>query len=451
MSENDDNMQDTRDTQDTQDPMDPLDISAVNTEKIEKALNKRTLITAVISVPVTILLTVSILFYTIYIPLIKEKADNAIIFDENKDTITAVSKLKQVIKYIEDNYLEILTDKQILEAMTSGFTNSLNNPYTYYLSAEEYQQNKESMSSQYVGIGCNVTHTIQGETILIDVIPDSPAWKAGLKAGDMIISVDGINVQLTNDSEEIAAKVRGEEGTTVKIAVYRPSTDKTISLSIIRKTIRSQNVKYRMLDETTGYIMIKAFVNDVDSDFISAMDSLQAKGAKNIVFDCRYNPGGDAQTMRNMLDYLLPVNTLLASIKGRENGNPFEIKWMTQNGMKVPVSMRYAILVNEYSASASEFFSGCLRDYGKATLIGRNTFGKGSGTSQFELPDGSAVNITMFKYYLPQGESIEGKGLKPDIEIDLAEKDKYTSLELLTPEQDTPLKKAIEILHKTNP
>ena len=410
------------------------------------AMRRRTLVTAFISVPVTAFLTIAILFYTIYIPIIKDRNDNAIVFEENNDTIASVAKLKQVIKYLQDNYIEILSDRQILEAMANGLPNSLNNPYTYYLSAEDYTRNKESMSGKYVGIGCTVTHTVQGETVVIDVIQDSPAQIAGLKPGDVMISVDGENVQLTRDAEEIAAKVRGEEGTEVKIVVYRQSTDKTITLDIVRKTIKSQNVKYRMLDEKTGYLMIKAFANDVDIDFIKAMDDLQSKGAKNIIFDLRFNPGGNAQTMIEMLDYLLPEDTLLASIKGRESGKPFEIKWTTKENMKVPVTMKYAILVNEYSASASEFFSGCLRDHGKAVLIGKNTFGKGSGTSLYELSDGSAVNITMFKYYLPKGESIEGKGLKPDIEIELAENDKFTPIEQLTFDQDLPLKKALETL-----
>ncbi|MHB1483314.1 MAG: S41 family peptidase [Saccharofermentanales bacterium] len=419
------------------------------TEKsMDLALRKRTFITVLICIPTVIILTVAILFYTIYIPLMKDQADNSLLFDENKETVTAVSKLKMIIKELKDNYLVTLTDKQIIDAMTSGLPGSLNNPYTYYLSADEYSRNQESMSGNYVGIGCTVTHSAQGETIVVDVIEGGPAEEAGLKAGDMFVSVDGVNVQQTKAPEDVAAKVKGKEGTTVKIVIYRKSAGKNITMPIIRKTIKSQNVKYRMLDKTTGYMMIKGFTNDVDIDFIKAMDDLQIKGAKNVVFDLRYNPGGSANSMIGMLEYLLPKGTLLASIKGRSEGKPFEENWVTKEKMSVPGTMKYAILVNEYSASASEFFSGCLRDHGKAVLIGKNTFGKGSGTSLFVLPDGSAVNITTFKYYLPKGESIEGKGLKPDIEIDIAEKDKTIPIEQLTIEQDAPLKKAIEILNK---
>lgn len=417
-------------------------------KSIESELRKRTFITVAVCVPTVIVLTVAILFYSVYIPLMKDRTDNSLLFDEKSETITAVSKLKLVIEDLKNNYLEKLTDKQIIDAMTSGLPGSLNNPYTYYLSAEEYSRNMESMSGNYVGIGCTVTHSAQGETIVVDVIEGGPAAIAGLKAGDMFISVDGVNVQQTKAPEDVAVKVRGKEGTTVKIVIYRKSADKNITMPIVRRTIKSQNVKYRMLDKTTGYMMIKGFTNDVDIDFIKAMDELQAKGAKNVVFDLRFNPGGSANSMIGMLEYLLPKGTLLASIKGRSEGKPFEENWVTKNKMKVPETMKYAILVNEYSASASEFFSGCLRDHGKAVLIGKNTFGKGSGTSLFVLPDGSAVNITTFKYYLPKGESIEGKGLKPDIEIDIAEKDKTVPIEQLTIEQDAPLKKAIETLNK---
>jgi len=422
--------------------------------RLKAMLTKRTIGTGLISALITFILTISILFYAFYnfyIPSVQAQNANTITFDKTEETKTAISKLKTVIQEIKDNYLEELTDAQILEAMTNGFPSGLENPYTYYMSAESYASNKEAMSGKYVGIGCTVTLTEGIGTEIVEVITGGPAQLAGMMSGDILVSVDGVSIKDAKDSSEVAAKVKGVEGTTVKVEVFRPSVKETLSFNIVRKTIESQNVKYRMLDATTGYLMVKSFAEGVPEDFIAAMDDLQKKGAKNIVFDLRNNSGGNAQVMIDMLEYLLPADTLLASIKGREDGKAFEVKWTTQSGMKVPVTMKYAILTNEYTASASEFFSGCLRDYGKATLIGKNTYGKGSGTKLYELKDGSAVNITMFKYYLPNGESIEGTGLKPDIEVDLAAADQYTSIEMLTAEQDTPLKKALEVLHGTNP
>lgn len=423
-------------------------------QQFKSVLLKRTIGSGLVSALITFIITASILiyaFYNYYIPATEARSSNAIAFDTKAETKTSLDKLKIVMQKVRDNYLENLTDAQIIDAMTIGFPSGLNNPYTYYMSAENYKTNTEVMSGKYVGIGCTVTQTNGVGTEVVEVVQDSPAQKAGLLHGDILIAIDGVSVAEAKDTNEVAAKVKGIEGTTVKIEILRPSTKESLTFSIVRKTIQSQNVKHRMLDSTTGYLLVKTFAEGVPADFTAAMDDLQKQGAKNIVFDLRYNSGGNAQVMIEMLEYLLPANTLLASIKGRENGEPFEIKWITKGGVKVPDTMRYAILTNEYTASASEFFSGCLRDHKKATLIGKNTYGKGSGTKLHELPDGSAVNVTMFKYYLPNGESIEGVGLKPDIEIDIADADKTISIESLTLEQDTQLKKAIETLTQPTP
>ncbi len=420
-------------------------------QEMKSAMTKRTVAASLISASITFILTVSVLlyfFYSVYLPSSKANEASTIAFDSSEETKTAVAKLKTVIRDVRDNYLENLTDAQILEAMTIGFPSGLMNPYTYYMSSEEYTANREAMSGEYVGIGCTVTLTEDIGVVIIDVISGSPAEQAGLAPGDVIISVDGSDVRNAETSSDVAAKVKGPEGTTVAIEVYRPSTDKTLTLTIERKTIQSHNVISKMLDGKTGYVMVKSFAEGVPADFIAAMDSLQEQGAENIVFDLRNDSGGNAAVMIEMLDYLLPADTVLASIKGRQDGEAFEIDWKTQGGVKVPESMRYAILVNGYTASASEFFSGCLRDYGKAVLIGENTFGKGSGTKLYELSDGSAVNITTFKYYLPNGESIEGVGLAPDYEVSLDEAYQYVSIEKLTLEQDAQLQKALEVLNK---
>ncbi len=415
-----------------------------------EALRRRTILTSIVCILGTFAVTVSLLvfaFYAFHISATNTGNTNTLVFDTATETQKAVGKLKIMIQAIKDNYLEELTDAQILDAMTNGFPSGLNNPYTYYMSAENFASNQEAMSGKYVGVGCTVTLTKDVGVEIVEVIQGSPAEKAGLLRGDIFISVDGEDINMTATSTDVAAKVKGLEGTTVSLEIYRPSTRETLEFSIVRSTIQSQNVKYRMLDATTGYLMVKNFAEGVPADFIAAMDNLQKQGATNMVFDLRNNSGGNAQVMIKMLEYLLPPDTLLATIKGREAGKAFEIKWIATGGVKVPDTMRYAILTNEFTASASEFFSGCLRDYGKAVLVGKNTYGKGSGTKLYELPDGSAVNITMFQYYLPDGESIEKVGLKPDIEIDVAAEDQSLSIESLTLDQDKPLQKAIEVLH----
>lgn len=198
-----------------------------------------------------------------------------------------------------------------------------------------------------------------------------------------------------------------------------------------------------MLNDELGYLQVTSFTNDLYQDFKAGVDSLVKMGAKNIVFDLRNNPGGSAQTVHDMLDYLLPETDLVVE-KGRRNGSSYEEVWTSDANMGVPEDMKYVILVNENSASASELFSGTLRDLGKAYLIGETTYGKGSGTVTFSLRDGSAINVTIFRYYLPSGYSVEDVGLDPDQEVKLSDEALLHNIRTLLVKDDAPLRAAIE-------
>jgi len=416
--------------------------------QVKKMLMKRTIVTVLLSSSI-VFLCLSILFTAIvlnvYNPLyLRNKS--AIVFSDDEEAIKSAEKLNRIMSLIRNNYYTDISDSQLLEAMAKGLPASLGNPYTYYLDKEMYEITKTSMAGNYVGIGCSVTRTEKGLTQIVEVYPESPAEASGLLPRDVFISVDGINVEQTNDTNEVAALVRGEEGTTVIIEIFRQSSNETLIFEIERRKIQQRNVNSRIVEEGIGYIHIKGFIEGVDRDFIEAMEELKSLGAKHIIFDLRFNSGGGANIMINMLEYLLPPGKVLATIRGRDAGKDFEVNWTTESEMKVPEEMRYVILTNSYSASASEFFAGCLRDYNKAVIIGETTFGKGSGTSTYELSDGSAVNITVFKYYLPGGEIIEGQGLEPDIEISLPDEYKYVSIEIIPEEEDTVLAEGINKL-----
>lgn len=426
-------------------------VSSILNEKYHKeALFKRTVGTALISALVTFVFTGVIfayLVFAVFSPLTTLNG-SGISFDSKPETKQAVNKVNEIISNLKSSFVTQLTDEQILQAIAQGLPSSLNNPYTYYLTKEQYSQVTEDMSGEYVGIGCTVSVVNIGKPEIAEVVKGSPADKAGLKVKDVFVSIDGVKIKETDSIESIVAKVKGKENTSVKLEIYRESTKSIIQFTIVRKTIIYKNVIFKMLDDKIGYIHIKAFAGNVDNDFIAAMDDLQKQGARNIVFDLRYNSGGDASVMTNMLEYMLPKGTLLATIKGRENNKDFKVDWIAKKQMKVPATMKYAILTNSHSASASEFFTGCLRDHGKAIIIGEKTFGKGSGTSLFKLSDGSAVNITIFKYYLPKGDSVEGKGITPTYEIKLPEKYSNTSIEDLPINDDSVLAKAMEELLK---
>ena len=366
-------------------------------------------------------------------------------FSYDAKTEQALAKLQHVFQIINEDYVEDLSDAEMLEAMTRGLVNELGNPYTMYLTAEENAQIEESMSGNYSGIGAFVSLNKEGLVEVTEIIENSPAEEAGLQIGDLFVAVDGTDVSNYKDITSVAVLVRGEEGTSVELELYRPSVGKNVVITATRRMITSASVSHRMLNETLGYVQIREFSQGVAKNFIAAVDDLKAQGAVHLVFDLRNNTGGMASEVIDMLDYLLPKG-VIASIEGREGGEPFKSEWGSDKFMGVDESMQYAILVNNFSASASELFSGCLRDYDKAYLIGEQTFGKGSGTITYTLADGSAVNVTNFLYYLPDGESIEGEGLAPQLEVVLPEEVQWISINRMTLEQDTQLKAAIDYL-----
>lgn len=366
-------------------------------------------------------------------------------FSPDPDTEAALEKLQTVYRSVSERYFEELSDAELLEAMTRGLVNELDNPYTFYLSAEENEQIEESMSGQYSGIGAFVAINKENLVEVTELIENSPAEAADILIGDVFVEVNGQDVTQLNDINAVAALVRGPEGTTVDLVLYRPALNDQVAVTVERRKITTASVAHRMLEESIGYVQVREFSQHVSDNFISAVDDLVSQGADHLVIDLRNNSGGLATEVIDMLDYLLPRATL-ATVRGRDDGQPFEVSWDSDKQMGVPETMRYAILVNTFSASASELFSGCLRDYEKAVLIGEQTFGKGSGTITIPLDDGSAINLTNFLYYLPKGLSIEGVGLEPDQTVSLPDEARSISINRLTREQDTQLSAAIEWL-----
>ncbi|MDI9498617.1 MAG: S41 family peptidase [Bacillota bacterium] len=372
--------------------------------------------------------------------------------NNDPDALAAAAKLTAALEALDENFYEELSDADLLNALAVGLASGIDNPYTYYLSQDELESMNEEMSGSYAGIGATITLNRGGYIEILEVVPDGPADKAGVRAGDIPIEVDGENVEELQDVSALAARVKGPEGTDVAISFYRPSEQRQIDLVITRAVIHTEAVSHRMLTRQIGYLRITQFLDArvLVPQFTDAVDQLLEQGAKRIVFDLRNNPGGDAAAVIGALDYLLPEGEI-ARIRGRADGRPDEEVWRSDAQMAVPKEMHYAILLNENSASASELFAGCLHDWEKAVLIGNQTFGKGSGTRYFMLPDGSALNVTVFRYFLPGGGSVEGDGLVPDYEVSLSEEASYKPLVQLTKEEDTQLAAAIDYLEGRTP
>lgn len=419
----------------------------------------------VVPVLVAILLTFSMttgLFYTLYAqgilaPLFRDTvAGQPVVENDNgapgigltvnsddPATILQAQKLASMLDLIRNNYYTALSEQEILDALAVGLAEGLDSPYTYYLTPEEYQSMVESMQNSYSGIGATVSWNIAGYNEIIDVTPNGPAEESGVLPGDIPVEVNGVNVEDFGDPGQLSAIVRGEEGTEVTIVFFRPSISDYVTISMVRRTVETISVTHKMMDNGIGYIRINSFIQDLLPQFKLSVDALVAEGAEHIIFDLRNNPGGSAESLIQVLDYLLPEGEIARTV-GREGGEAFSEVWRSEAGAGVPEEMRYAILLNENSASASELFAGALRDWGKAVLIGQNTYGKGSGTSTYRLADGSALNLTIFEYILPNGDRVEGVGLPPDIESSLDDEDKIVPLNRLPEEDDNQLQDALE-------
>lgn len=361
-------------------------------------------------------------------------------------------KLDEIYKLIRDNYYKKLTDEQIWTAIYTGLAKSLGSPYTHYMTPEEAQAFRQSVSGEYSGIGATV-HVDQEKGIfeLLSVRSGSPAEQAGLRNGDILQAIDGTPIKEFKNAAAVAQVVKGKEGTTVEIEVLRPSQDnKRLTFKVTRGKIKTEVVTHRMLTEPgaegIGYLRMTEFTETLPQQFIPALKDLVSKGAKQIVLDLRDNPGGDANAMMQCLDAILPAGPI-ATIRGRHDGKEYEDTWVSTDKVQIPADVHFAILLNRYSASASEFFSGALRDRGRAILIGEKTYGKGVATQSYSLPDGSAISITTFEYILPKGDHVDGKGLTPGIESKLPENLLSKPIEELTWQEDTQLQRAVEYFH----
>jgi len=364
----------------------------------------------------------------------------------DEESEAALEKFNVVKDLLFENYYIELTYPEIIEAMTTGMLENLGSPYTYYLSPEDVAEMEESMSGVYSGIGATV-EKVDTYFQVSDLTEDSPADKAGMMINDVFVSVDDNLAKDYDDVSALAKDIRGEEGTTVTIVVFRPSENREYTFEIERKEITNSNIHSRMINDEIGYIRIVTFNDSVSDNFIDAMEKLQEEGAKNVIFDLRNNSGGYVDEVLNMLDYLLPEGLLITEI-GRRDGVPFELEEYSDDFMGVPEDMKYVCLMNQNSASASELFSGCLRDWDKAKLVGETSFGKGVGTITKFLSDGSAVQITNFYYNLPSGENIDGEGIEPDYLVELPDEVKNIIVSRINLEDDLQLQKAIELLEQ---
>jgi C-terminal peptidase (prc) len=346
-------------------------------------------------------------------------------------------KINYISQLLNKHYVDNVDNDALMDGMYYGMVDSIGDPYTTYLSSEQVKSFMESTEGSFCGIGVNIISDEKTGTItVISPIAGTPAETAGILPGDVIRKVNGTSI-IGMDSSEAISMIKGAEGTEVKITVYRQSEDKEIDLNITRSAIEVPSVAGEMLADDIAYIKLSGFKNNTYDQFIEEYNKMMSSGAKGLVLDVRNNPGGVLSIVEKIADKLVPEGTLVYTID--KNGERVDYT-SDSECVKVPL----CILVNGNSASASEILAGAVQDTGTGTLVGTQTFGKGLVQNIYPVPDGSAVKVTIQKYYTPRGVCIQGEGIAPDYVVNLPEELEKTLV--IKHEDDTQLQKAIDVV-----
>lgn len=335
----------------------------------------------------------------------------------------------------EQFYGGVPDETPVVYGAIKGSLASLDDPYTIFLEPEPAAQEKANLEGQFGGIGAFVRRTEDGQVIL-EPMRDQPAEQAGLKAGDTLIGIDDHIVLPEMSTDDIVAMIRGEVGTEVVLIVEREGEPEPIEIVIERAVIETPSASWRALEEdpTIGYIQLTSFTERTNDELLEAIDELEAQGVKAYILDLRQNGGGMLDTAVDVASQFLEDGVVLKEDRQNEGERVYNVR----GGGRL-VDKPLAVLVNAGTASASEIVAGALQDYERGALIGEKTFGKGSVQLIYELSDRSRLHVTVAKWFTPNDNAIDGKGLEPDIKVLFTEEDHATG-------RDPQLERAVEFL-----
>ena len=354
---------------------------------------------------------------------------------------TPDSKASLIKSIVSKYYYEDVSYEDMQVGMYRGIVESTGDPYSTYYTAEEFKKAKQDLLGNYAGIGALLGQDKKtGVVTVSEVYDDSPAQKAGIRAGDEIISADGMKAA-SMELSDFVQKLRGEVGTDVVLVIGRDGQEK--EYTVTRDIVTTPSVAHTMLEGGIGYVAISDFSSGTADEFNEAIEDLNKQGMKAVIFDLRTNPGGLVDSVTEILDTILPrgVTVYLLDKDGKRKDYSSDEK----HRMEIPI----AVLTSSQTASAAEIFAGAIRDFEYGTLIGQKTYGKGIVQRTIPLTDGSAVKLTVERYYTPSGECIHGEGITPDIELeyDYSGDPKAEEYDYLA---DNQIAKAIEVLTKDN-
>ena len=348
------------------------------------------------------------------------------------------SKLDELEALIQERFIGEADMEAIEDAAADAMIAATGDRWSYYIPASEYAAYQEQMANSYVGVGITIQVTEDDSGFLVtEVVSGGPAEEAGMMVEDLLIMVEDVDVRGMSTSE-VRELVRGEEGTSVKLTVMRKGEHKV--LSVERRQVQTPVATYEMLENNVGLVTIENFDSRCAEETIAAIETLLSNGAEKLIFDVRNNPGGYASELVKVLDYLLPEGDLFRTVRydGKENVDTSDV-----DCLEVPM----AVLVNDGSYSAAEFFAAALSEYEAAIVVGEPTVGKGYFQTTYQLSDGSAVSLSIGKYFTPKGVSLAEEGVTPDVVVTV---DEETDLAIyygtLTPEEDPQIQAALKAL-----
>lgn len=400
-------------------------------EKEKKTLITKFVVTIIIVAIISAVIASEFTLFYYYKQNNVEKYESSQNSDENIDIIAKT--LKEFRKTIDEYYINSkeIDEQKILDETIKGYVNGLDDEYSEYMTRKEWNDFQADALGNYIGIGVYITVDANGNVIIVNTIKGTPAEKVGLQSGDVIVSIDDENV-LGMNPDMVSSKIQGKEedkGKKVKITISRGT--EYLDFEIKRDEIKVYHVETKMLENDIGYISLMTFDEGCSNEFKAGYEKLKSEGAKKIILDLRNNTGGIVDEALLIADMILPKdNKILITVDSKGN------KEESISKEDPIINEDIVVLVNEYSASASEIVVGALKDNNKAKIVGKKTYGKGVIQSVFMLEDGSALKLTVNEYFTPNETKINKVGIMPDYEVDL---DTNT-------EDDEQLNKAIEIL-----
>ncbi len=369
----------------------------------------------------------------------KTGSSTKITYDGNLLDADVLDKTEKIESIIDNYYYNDIDDDTIREGIYKGIMESLDDPYAQYYTKEEYAKLQEDDSGEYAGIGVTVSKDEDtGYVRAVNILEGAPAEKVDIQPDDIIVQIDDHEITTDDDLDYLVSLIRGDAGTDVTLKIYRERDKAYHDVTITREIVEYSTVSSFMIDDKIGYVRITQFIDNTDELFQKAVEELKNEGMQALMIDVRSDPGGMLTTVVNICDYLLPEGTIV-SIKDKTGKVVDEYKSTDGEYLDMPM----VVLTNEYSASASEILTSALKEFGAATVVGKNTYGKGIVQSVIPLGDGTAIKLTTQKYFTHDDNDIHKKGVAPDIEVDLP--DDYT-YEDFQGKNDSQYQKGIEVL-----